>query len=425
MNISVKSEYALLAIFDLASLPPGEPSDRRYRAPPENPAKISGTDPGRAQAGRLRGIAARRRRRLPAGAARRTITVGEVLRFVEGKASAPPQRRRPPLPTCGSRWIRPSPASSTTPPSPSWCAPGRNRRPSSSPTGRSNWFSRTIHSASDALRWCGSTASPTAARPPCSPRSKAAIRPTREVPHRRVDDLGRGKARRAQAGQRTDRAHQRQHRHRAGLCRRRARLPGHADDARDHVDRAPQSAQGSGREAHPHRRRDGMGGSIARAEQMVAAEPNRYVLLQQFQNPANPDIHFKTTGPEIWDDTEGTIDVLVAGIGTGGTITGVSRYIKKEGRRYLSVGVEPQGSPVITQTLAGKPIAARSARDPGHRRGIHSGHAGSEDGRSRGTKYRRRSRSKWPGGWRAKKGFFAGSPAVRRWRSPCGWALPE
>src|ERR1022692_3174316 len=74
----------------------------------------------------------------------------------------------------------------------------------------------------------------------------------------------------------------------------------------------------------------GMGASIERAERMVASEPNRYVLLQQFQNPANPDIHFKTTGPEIWDDTQGKVDAFVAGIGTGGTITGVSRYIKLE-----------------------------------------------------------------------------------------------
>jgi cysteine synthase A len=99
----------------------------------------------------------------------------------------------------------------------------------------------------------------------------------------------------------------------------------------------------------------GMGASIERAEQMVASDPHRYVLLQQFQNPANPEIHFKTTGPEIWDDTQGKVDALVAGIGTGGTITGISRYIKLEKKKpILSVGVEPRGSPVITQTLAGK-----------------------------------------------------------------------
>ena len=101
----------------------------------------------------------------------------------------------------------------------------------------------------------------------------------------------------------------------------------------------------------------GMAGSIARAEEMVASDPGRFVLLQQFKNPANPEIHFQTTGPEIWEDTGGGIDALVSGIGTGGTISGVSRYIKKEkGKRILSVGVEPSASPVITQYLAGQPL---------------------------------------------------------------------
>jgi len=99
----------------------------------------------------------------------------------------------------------------------------------------------------------------------------------------------------------------------------------------------------------------GMRASIERAEEMVASDPDRYVLLQQFQNPANPEIHFKTTGPEIWEDTQGNVDALVAGIGTGGTITGISRYFKLEQKRpILSVGVEPAGSAVITQTLAGE-----------------------------------------------------------------------
>ncbi|PYT25769.1 MAG: cysteine synthase A [Acidobacteria bacterium] len=102
---------------------------------------------------------------------------------------------------------------------------------------------------------------------------------------------------------------------------------------------------------------EGMKASLARAEEMVASDPDRYLMLQQFKNPANPDIHFKTTGPEIWNDTEGAIDVLVAGVGTGGTITGVSRYIKKQMRKnIISVGVEPGSSPVITQTLKGLPI---------------------------------------------------------------------
>ena len=101
----------------------------------------------------------------------------------------------------------------------------------------------------------------------------------------------------------------------------------------------------------------GMKGAIAKAEALVASDPDRYVLLQQFKNPANPAIHFKTTGPEIWDDTEGAVDVFVSGIGTGGTITGVSRYIKEsKGKNILSVGVEPAASPVITQTLNKEPL---------------------------------------------------------------------
>ena len=101
----------------------------------------------------------------------------------------------------------------------------------------------------------------------------------------------------------------------------------------------------------------GMNAAIKRAEQMVASDPGRYVMLQQFKNPANPAIHFKTTGPEIWEDTDGQIDVLVSGVGTGGTITGVSRFIKqKMGRPILSVAVEPASSPVITQRLRGEKL---------------------------------------------------------------------
>jgi cysteine synthase A len=102
---------------------------------------------------------------------------------------------------------------------------------------------------------------------------------------------------------------------------------------------------------------EGMNAAIKRCEEMVASDPDRYIMLHQFKNPANPDIHFKTTGPEIWEDTEGAIDVLVSGVGTGGTITGVSRYIKKQmGKKIVSVGVEPTTSAVMTQTLNHQPL---------------------------------------------------------------------
>jgi cysteine synthase A len=102
---------------------------------------------------------------------------------------------------------------------------------------------------------------------------------------------------------------------------------------------------------------EGMKGAIQRAEELAASDPARYFLPQQFKNPANPAIHEKTTGPEIWNDTDGGIDVLVAGVGTGGTITGVSRYIKNtRGKKILSVAVEPKESPVISQKLAGQEL---------------------------------------------------------------------
>ena len=101
----------------------------------------------------------------------------------------------------------------------------------------------------------------------------------------------------------------------------------------------------------------GMKGAIDKAQQIVDANPNKYLLLQQFDNPANPEIHVKTTGPEIWDATQGQVDVFVAGVGTGGTITGVSRYLKNYQKKpVLSVAVEPAESPVISQSLAGEEI---------------------------------------------------------------------
>lgn len=101
----------------------------------------------------------------------------------------------------------------------------------------------------------------------------------------------------------------------------------------------------------------GMSGAIAKAEEIAASDLNRYVLLQQFKNPANPEIHEKTTGPEIWDATDGKIDILVSGVGTGGTITGVSRYIKNTQKKaIISVAVEPAASPVLSQKRAGEEI---------------------------------------------------------------------
>ena len=102
----------------------------------------------------------------------------------------------------------------------------------------------------------------------------------------------------------------------------------------------------------------GMSGAIAKADEIVASDPGRYVLLQQFKNPANPAIHEKTTGPEIWNDTGGAVDIFVAGVGTGGTVTGVSRYLKQtKGKAVTTVAVEPSASPVLTQTRAGQTLA--------------------------------------------------------------------
>jgi cysteine synthase len=101
----------------------------------------------------------------------------------------------------------------------------------------------------------------------------------------------------------------------------------------------------------------GMSGAIAKAEAIATSDPARYVLLQQFKNSANPAIHEATTGPEIWAETEGAIDILVSGVGTGGTITGVSRYIKHTcGKPIIAVAVEPTASPVLSQQRAGEPL---------------------------------------------------------------------
>lgn len=121
-----------------------------------------------------------------------------------------------------------------------------------------------------------------------------------------------------------------------------------------------------GAELHLTDATKGMKAALAKAEEIVASDPQKYVLLQQFNNPANPDIHETTTGPEIWADTDGKIDVLVAGVGTGGTVTGVSRFIKnKMGKKITTVAVEPAGSPVISQTLAGEELKPGSHKIQG------------------------------------------------------------
>ncbi len=111
---------------------------------------------------------------------------------------------------------------------------------------------------------------------------------------------------------------------------------------------------------------EGMNGAITKAEEMVAAEPGRYFLPQQFKNPANPAIHEATTAPEIWNATNGSMDVLISGVGTGGTISGISRYWKKiRGKNLVSVAVEPSESPVIAQKMAGEPLKPGSHKIQG------------------------------------------------------------
>lgn len=110
----------------------------------------------------------------------------------------------------------------------------------------------------------------------------------------------------------------------------------------------------------------GMAGAIIKAEELVASNPSHFFMPQQFKNPANPDIHEKTTGPEIWEATEGKVDILISGVGTGGTITGISRYFKRiRGKDIISVAVEPTASPVITQKLAGLPLMPGSHKIQG------------------------------------------------------------
>ena len=152
----------------------------------------------------------------------------------------------------------------------------------------------------------------------------------------------------------------------------------------------------------------GMTGAIAKAEEIEASAPDRYVLLQQFSNPANPAIHEATTGPEIWNDTEGAIDIFVSGVGTGGTITGVSRYIKKtKGKAIVSVAVEPTASPVITQKRSGQPLKPGAHKIQGIGAGLRA--------RKPRPLARRRSRA-----GHQRRGDRIRAPADARRRNPVG-----
>jgi hypothetical protein len=137
----------------------------------------------------------------------------------------------------------------------------------------------------------------------------------------------------------------------------------------------------------------GMTGAINKAEEIVASAPDRYVLLQQFRNPANPAIHEATTGPEIWDDTEAAIDIFIAGVGTGGTITGVALH-QKDQRQSDRLGRRRADREPRHHSATRRPAAqARRTQDPGHRRGLRTGKSGSLDGRcSRAGQQRRRDR---------------------------------
>ena len=159
----------------------------------------------------------------------------------------------------------------------------------------------------------------------------------------------------------------------------------------------------------------GMKGAIAKAEALAASD-DRYVLMRQFENPANPEIHEKTTGPEIWDDTNGAIDVLVAGVGTGGTITGVSRFIKNQkNKAILSVAVEPTHSPVITQAKAGQELKPGPHKIQGIG-AVSSRRTSTSRSSTASSKSPTKSPSRWRGAWPAKKASCAASRVARpRW----------
>ncbi len=144
---------------------------------------------------------------------------------------------------------------------------------------------------------------------------------------------------------------------------------------------------GVDRRRERHERRD------SKAEEIVASDPAKYLLLQQFSNPANPEIHEKTTGPEIWEDTDGQVDVFISGVGTGGTLTGVTRYIKntKGKTDLITVAVEPTDSPVISQALAGEELETGPHKIQGIGAGFIPGNPGFETDRQSCQNHQRRS----------------------------------
>ena len=419
MNISVKSEYALLAIFDLAMQPPGEPVKiadiaRRQKIPQKFLELILASLKQGGFVESRRGAEGGYRLAEPAD----QITVGQVLRYMEEAKTAKRGAHDRPSPICGSAWTRRSPRFWIRPRSPSWPGDGRNRRRATCRTGISDagllrqFFQHRPHAAGAAEPRDGRLAGDAAGE---DRRAQSGV--FGEVPHRRVDDLGCGKARHPEPGKELIEPTSGN----TGIAlafvgaargyKVTLLMPETMSLERRKVLRA------LGAKLILTEGALGMRASIERAEEMVAAEPDRYVLLQQFQNPANPEIHFKTTGPEIWDDTDGKVDVLVAGIGTGGTITGISRYFKLEKKQPLiSIGVEPEGSPVITQTLAGEPMRP----GPHGIQGIGAGFIPDTldlkmVDRMEQSRRRRVDRDGAAAGARGRDSF-AGSPAARPWR---------
>ena len=158
---------------------------------------------------------------------------------------------------------------------------------------------------------------------------------------------------------------------------------------------------------------EGMAGAVRRAEELVQSD-KRYFIPQQFKNPANPEIHRQTTAEEIWRDTAGKVDIFVAGVGTGGTITGVGEVLKARNPHVQIVAVEPAGSPVITQHRAGQPTQARQTSDSGDRGRVHPEHSECERDRRSCHCHRRRRVGNRATDWRSSKASCAASAAEQR-----------